>query len=110
LDLADLSDVEPKGSKGLMKLMDPLYRGSPTTLYIGGLCYVFTGAHLRGGPQNRRPLEEAGFPCRHLRFDREDAKKVDEYLKKLRKMPQFAEPAKEVFRNVLALMDDLANE
>jgi hypothetical protein len=55
-------------------------------------------------------LEEAGFPCRHLRFDREDAKKVDEYLKKLRKMPQFAEPAKEVFRNVLALMDDLANE
>jgi hypothetical protein len=109
LDMADLSEVAYKGSESLMELMKPLYEGEPTSLYVGGLCYVFTGAHLRGGPQNRKSLEKVGLPCRHLRFNPEDAKKADEYLKELRDMVQFAESAKEVFRKVLSVMDEISH-
>ena len=109
LDLCDLPGVAHRGSEAVVELMKPAYEGGPTSLYVGGLCYVFTGAHLRGGPQNRKSLEQVGFPCRHLRFSREAAKEADEYLKELREMTQFADPAKEVFKRVLRVMDVISH-
>jgi heme oxygenase len=78
------------------KLTDPLY--------MGGLLYVVCGANLRGGAVIRKTLEPLGFPCRHLRFNRDNAEKADQWLKELRERSNLAEGAKEAFHDILWLM------
>jgi len=109
LDLNELWETKPRPLESLRALLSPFW-ANPMGMYTGSLCYVLTGAHLRGGPQNRKSLEAAGLPCRHLRFERDDAAKASEYLKHLRELPQFSNTDIEVFRNVKNCMQEIVPE
>lgn len=74
---------------------------------IGGLCYILSGANLRGGQVIRRKLEPIGFPVHHLTFAPEDALPADRWLKKLRDATGVAGGAQDAFRAVLRVMDEI---
>jgi hypothetical protein len=70
---------------------------------IAGAAYVLTGAHLMGGEIMRRRLE--GFPVRHLEWD--DRKECIAILQQYRTRDDIGEEAKDCFKALLAIMDEI---
>lgn len=76
---------------------------------IGGLCYILSGANLKGGQVIRKRIEPLGFPCHHLTFLSETAA-ADKWLKQLREVPALAKGAQDAFAAVLVLMTEIDSE
>jgi hypothetical protein len=72
---------------------------------ISGAAYVLTGAHLMGGEIMRRRL--IGFPTKHLEWD--DRKEAISILQQYRTRSDISEEAKDCFRALLAIMDEIEN-
>lgn len=70
---------------------------------IAGAAYVLTGAHLMGGEIMRRRLE--GFPTKHLEW--EDRKEAIAILQQYRMRDDIGEEAKDCFRALLTIMDEI---
>ena len=70
---------------------------------IAGAAYVLTGAHLMGGEIMRRRLE--GFPTKHLEWD--DRKEAIAILQQYRTRDDIGEEAKDCFRALLSVMDEI---
>ena len=70
---------------------------------IAGAAYVLTGAHLMGGEIMRRRLE--GFPTKHLEWD--DRKEAIAILQQYRTRDDISEEAKDCFRALLTIMDEI---
>ena len=70
---------------------------------IAGAAYVLTGAHLMGGEIMRRRLE--GFPTKHLEWD--DRKEAIAILQQYRTRDDIGEEAKDCFRVLLTVMDEI---
>jgi heme oxygenase len=70
---------------------------------IAGAAYVLTGAHLMGGEIMRRRLE--GFPTKHLEWD--DRKEAIAILQTYRTRDDIGEEAKDCFKALLAIMDEI---
>lgn len=70
---------------------------------IAGAAYVLTGAHLMGGEIMRRRLE--GFPTNHLEWT--DRKEAIGILQQYRTRDDIGEEAKDCFRALLAVMDEI---
>ena len=70
---------------------------------ISGAAYVLTGAHLMGGEIMRRRL--IGFPTKHLEWD--DRKEAISILQQYRTRSDISEEAKDCFRALLAIMDEI---
>lgn len=68
-----------------------------------GAAYVLTGAHLMGGEIMRRRLE--GYPTSHLEWDDRPAAIAE--LKKMRENGEIAESARDCFKALLAVMDEI---
>jgi len=70
---------------------------------IAGAAYVLTGAHLMGGEIMRRRLE--GFPTKHLEWD--DRKEAIAILQTYRTRDDITEEARDCFRALLTIMDEI---
>jgi hypothetical protein len=70
---------------------------------IAGAAYVLTGAHLMGGEIMRRRLE--GFPTKHLEW--EDRKEAIAILQQYRMRDDIGEEAKDCFKALLTIMDEI---
>jgi hypothetical protein len=70
---------------------------------IAGAAYVLTGAHLMGGEIMRRRLE--GFPTKHLEWD--NRKEAIAILQQYRTRDDIGEEAKDCFRALLNIMDEI---
>jgi hypothetical protein len=70
---------------------------------ISGAAYVLTGAHLMGGEIMRRRL--IGFPTKHLEWD--DRRAAISILQHYRTRSDISEEAKDCFRALLAIMDEI---
>lgn len=72
-------------------------------LDLDGAAYVLTGAHLMGGEIMRRRLD--GYPTNHLLW--KDRKETLNYLLTLRDREELTQPAKNCFKALLDMMDDI---
>lgn len=70
---------------------------------IAGAAYVLTGAHLMGGEIMRRRL--VGFPTKHLEWN--DRKEAISVLQEYRTRDDIGEEAKDCFRALLSVMDEI---
>lgn len=105
-DIWAMLPLQPRTLVVPRQVVEKLAR-TENTAFIGGLVYVLTGANYRGGAVIRKTLEPLGFPCRHLRFEREDAIRLEEWLRELREMEQLAQGAQEAFEFMTAIMTEI---
>lgn len=89
------------------EVADSIVKSLDNARLIGGLCYILSGANLKGGQVIRKKIEPLGFPCNHLTFAPEDASPADKWLKRLRDATELAEGAKAAFIGVLKVMDEI---
>jgi hypothetical protein len=69
--------------------------------------YIMLGAHLMGGPKNKKHLENSGFIANHLEFKDGQRQEAREVLFRLRNMPYLADRANNFFGLVRDLMDKI---
>ena len=103
MDQLMMLPLEPMYSMAAEKLVNSLVQPE----MIGGLCYILSGANLRGGQVIKRTLEPLGFPCNHLSFDKHDAVFANDWLKRLREATEVAEGAQKAFQGVISIMDEI---
>ena len=75
-----------------------------------GAGYIMLGAHLMGGPKNKKHLEAAGYVCNHLSYRDGDRQLAREFLFKLRNIPKLADHANGFFKMVRDIMETIHSE
>ena len=103
MDLISMLPVKPRHSKAA----DDIVSALDNTELIGGLCYVLSGANLRGGQVIRKTIAPLGFPVNHLKFERDEAAQGDKWLKKLREAVELNQGCIDAFKGALSIMDEI---
>lgn len=75
------------------------------TIFSAG--YIMLGAHLMGGPKNKKHLESVGLPVNHLEFKDGQRQEAREVLFKLRNLPHLSTKANYFFSLVRDAMDNI---
>jgi len=72
-----------------------------------GAAYIMLGAHLMGGPKNKKHLEAAGYKCSHLDYKEGNRQLAKEVLFSLRDKPKLADTANKFFYMMKDIMDKI---
>lgn len=103
MDQLMMLPLEPVFSEAAAEITSRLHNPE----LIGGLCYILSGANLRGGQAIKKTLEPKGFPCNHLTFENADAVPANNWLKRLRETEDLVPGAQAAFQGVLRIMDEI---